>query len=295
MLGKIIEKLEENVVNSLNASDLENIFSQLEKLKDPTLICGVGGSHVVSIFLEKVLEYKNKIVVKNITVEEYFMHDLENYKNLFIVSHSGRNYGVKALLTATQNKYLLTTRKSQITKEILLQYQIINSKKSFVSIENTIIPLSILLCYYHNSMKIKFPEKEIYKIQAYQNIHIIYDELSKTTAYFLESSLIEAGIAPVTLHTKYSLCHGRSNSINGLSLVIYLKATKSELDQLLIEELPKITSNFVLLESFKLNIEADYELTLKGLYLLEQLNQEFVKVKYNKIVPTIYHFRGTFL
>ena len=281
MLGKIIEKLEENVVNSLNASDLENIFSQLEKLKDPTLICGVGGSHVVSIFLEKKIEYKNKIVVKNITVEEYFMHDLENYKNLFIVSHSGRNYGVKALLTATQNKYLLTTRKSRITKE--------------TSIENTIMPLSILLCYYHNSMKIKFPEKEIYKIQAYQNIHIIYDELSKTAAYFLESSLIEAGIAPVTLHTKYSLCHGRSNSINGLSLVIYLKATKSELDQLLIEELPKITSNFVLLESFKLNIEADYELTLKGLYLLEQLNQEFVKVKYNKIVPTIYHFRGTFL
>lgn len=223
------------------------------------------------------------------------MYDLKFYKNLLLVSHKGRNYGVKALLKANQKKYLMTTRKSQIENEILINYQILNGAKSFVSIETTIIPLSILLCYYHNSIKIEFPKKENYQIQTYQNIHIIYDELSKTAAYFLESSLVEAGIAPVTLHTKYSLCHGRSNSINESSLVIYLNVTtESELDQLLIGELPKITPNFILLKSFKSNIDADYELTIKGLYLLEQLNQEFVKVKYNKIVPTIYHFRGTF-
>lgn len=295
MLEQIIERLEENVITSIQSSDLETIFKNLEELQEPTLICGVGGSHVISIFLEKVLEEKNKIIVKNITVEEYFMHDLTFYKNLLLVSHKGRNYGVKALLNAKQKKYLMTARKSRIEKETLIQYQVVNGTKSFVAIENTIIPLSILLCYYKTSTEIELPKKENYKIQTYQNIHIIYDELSKTAANFLESSLVEAGIAPVTLHTKYSLCHGRSNSINNSSLVIYMQATKSELDQLLIKELPKIATNFILLESFKSSVEADYELTIKGLYLLEQLNQEFVKVKYNRIIPTIYHFRGTFL
>lgn len=294
MLEKIIATLEESIVKSLNASSLEMIFEKLKELKEPTLICGVGGSHVVSIFLEKVLEEKNKIMVQNITVEEYFMHNLEQYQNLFLVSHSGKNYGIKELSKAKQKKYLMTTRKTKIANETLLQYQIINSTKSFVSIQNT-IPLSILLCYYKATMTIELPKKEAYEIKAYHNIHIVYDELSKTAANFLESSFVEAGISTVTLHTKYSLCHGRSNSFSESSFIIYLCATKGDLDKLLIEEIPKIASNFLLLESLKPSIEADYELTIKALYLLEQMQEEFVNVKYNQIIPTIYHFKGTFL
>ena len=66
MLEKIIFELEEKTRNSIEDSDLKKIFYHLEKINTPTLLCGVGGSHVVSIFLEKVLREKNHIIVKNI-------------------------------------------------------------------------------------------------------------------------------------------------------------------------------------------------------------------------------------
>lgn len=301
MLDKIVNNLEDKIVNSLSNSDLDNIYTELSNIKSTTLLCGVGGSHAVSIFLEKVLVAKNNIITKNIDVEEYFLTDFSNYDNLVLLSHSGKNHGIKSLLTTDKNKYLFTTRKSKVTNEITLNYSIKNRIRSFVSFEDTIIPLSIILGYYLNLYH--FPmemlsKEERFDILDFDNVNIIYDETSKTCATFLETSIIEAGITPVTMHTKYSFCHGRSNLVsNKESLVIYLMTRESDLDKMLTTEIKKISKNVLIFEELtKDSVVADYLLTLKALKFLNYLNKtyhkEFVNVKYNKIIPTVYHFKG---
>lgn len=301
MLEKIINDLEEKVNNSILDSDLENIFSKLSEIKNPTLVCGIGGSHVVSIFLEKILAFKNNIIIKNINAEEYFLNNFSKYDNLIVVSHSGKNNGVKRLLNSNMKKYLFTTRKSKVSNEIILNYSIKNKIKSFVSLDSTIIPISILLCYYINSYNLKsymLPLKESFNILEFKDVDIIYDYNSETCATFLETSFVEAGISHVTMHTKYSFCHGRSNLIsNTNSLVIYLITNKSELDVILTNMIAKISNNILILQAENTDpIIADYMLTIKALYFLDYLsksyNMEFIKVKYNKIVPTIYNFKG---
>lgn len=304
MLDKIVNNLEDNIVNSLTNSNLDNIYKELSNIKSPTLLCGVGGSHVVSIFLEKVLVIKNNIIAKNIDVEEYFLTDFRNYNNLILLSHSGKNHGIKSLLATNKNKYLLTTRKGKVTNEITLNYKIENRIKSFVSFEDTMIPLSIILGYYLNLSH--FPveilsKEETFDILDFNNVNIVYDETSKTCATFLETSMIEAGISSVTMHTKYSFCHGRSNLIsNKESLVIYLMTHENDLDKMLTTEMKKISNNVLILEELtKDSVIADYLLTMKALKFLNYLNKtfhkEFVNVKYNKIISTLYHFKGDFV
>ncbi len=301
MLENIINELEGKINNSILDSNLENIFSKLSEIKTSTIICGIGGSHVVSIFLEKILALKNNIIIKNIDAEEYFLSNFSNYDNLIVVSHSGKNNGVKRLLNSNMKKYLFTTRKSKISNEITLNYSIRNKIKSFVSLDSTLIPISILLCYYINSYNFKsgiLPLKEEFNILDFKDVDIIYDYNSKTCATFLETSFIEAGISHVTMHTKYSFCHGRSNLISNTdSLVIYLTTNKSELDVVLTNMISKISNNILILKAENTDpIIADYMLIIKSLYFLDYLskayNKEFIKVKYNKIVPTIYHFEG---
>lgn len=201
MLDKIVSNLEDKIVHSFSNTNLDYIYTELSNIKSPTILCGVGGSHVVSIFLEKVLVTKNNIITKNIDVEEYFLTNFSNYDNLVLLSHSGKNYGIKSLLATDKNKYLFTTRKSKVTNEITLNYSIENRIKSFVSFEDTIIPLSIILGYYLDSYD--FPgeilsKEEKFEILDFDNVNIIYDETSKACATFLETSIIEAGISSVT-------------------------------------------------------------------------------------------------
>ena len=300
MLEEIISNLEENITSSLTPSNLNVIFSKLSNLNVPTLLYGVGGSSVVSVFLEKVLNQKNNIIATNITVEDFFIKNIFDYHNLILISYSGTNHGIKTLLNSNLNTYLLTSRKTKIKNESLLNYSINNHHKSFISLEDTIIPLSIILCYYLDTHKlpVKLPKLHNIAVNKFNNLNIIYDESSKTCATFLETTFIESGLASVSMHTKYSLCHGRTNIIsNKDSLVIYLNTQNTELDQLLINEIPKISSNFLVLEELSKDIIlADYLLVLKSLSLLLYLNKtynyEFVNVKYNKIVPTIYNFKG---
>ena len=302
MLNEIVEQLEEKIEKSLESSDLNSVSKHLENIKNPTLLCGVGGSHVVSTFLEKILTTKNRVITKNIDVEEYFLGDFKPYDNLIVCSYSGKNHGVKCLLNSKiANKYLFTNRKSKVNDEITLQYSIVNRTKSFISFDDTLIPMSLLLCYYlgtyHFPMQM-IPKKEEFDVLDFDHVNIVYDETSRTCATFLETSIVEAGIASVTMYTKYSFCHGRSNLVNNkVSLVIYLMTRDSDLDNMLISEIPKICNNFLVLNTItEDSVIADYQLTIKSLYFLEYLNRvwykEFVNVKYNKIIPTIYNFKG---
>lgn len=299
---EIVNNLNNKIKDSLDNTNLSLINSKLEKINSPTLLCGVGGSLVVSTFLSKVLEKKNNIITKHIDVEEYFLNDFSNYLNLILVSYSGTNHGITSIIDKEKKTYLLTSKKNKTSSEILLNYEIINREKSFIALDDTFIPLSIILSYYLGNTDIYkyIPKKEDFSCILKKNINIICDSDSKACANFLESSLIESGVSNVNLHTKYSLCHGRTNCISAFdNLVIYLKTKDTPLDKILIEEINKISNNFLLLQSnYNDSVIDDYVLCFKALYFLEYLNRvykkEFVNVKYNSITPTLYDFKGEF-
>ncbi len=303
MLEKILEKLEEKINITLKDEKLKDIFKELSNIHEPSLTLGVGGSKVVSLFLEKVLSKKNEIIVKNIDLDELFLKDYSLYKNLIVVSHSGKNHGAKSVLKLNGfKKYLLTTRKSKINDEILLRYENVERIKSFVSVEDMFIPLGIILSYYLNTQVLPdyLFKTEDFNFKLKENVDIIYDYESCCAAKFLEVALVEAGIAHVTMHSKYSLCHGRSNIISSSkSLVVYFSTRENDLDKILIENLPKITDDIVFLSSLEEDkIVGDFILTWKVLNLLNYLNKKYacniVTVKYNKVVPKIYNFKGDF-
>ena len=296
MFEEIINNLEYKINDSIKKYDL----SILENISKPTLLCGVGGSNIVSIFLSKVLNKKNNIITKCIDAEEFFINDFSNYNNLIILSHSGKNIAVKRLLNNSKlNNYLITTRKSKIKNETLINYSFENRIKSFISLDDTIIPISLILSHYLNSDYINIEtNNENFNINKFDTINIIYDYSSYAAASFLEVAFIESGNANVNMHTKYSLCHGRTNIIsNKKSLVLFMQTKENELDSLLIENIKKINDNFLLIKCLNDDyIISDYNLLIKSLYFLEycnkKFNMEFINVKYNNIIPTIYNFDG---
>jgi len=303
MMEEIIEYLEEKINTTLKSPYIKDIFTILSNVDGPSLTIGVGGSKVVSLFLGKVLTKKNGIITNDIDVEEFFLGEHNLYKNILIVSHSGKNHGIKSVLKSSSlKKYLLTTRKSQINNEILLRYENVDRIKSFVSIEDMLLPLGIILSYYLNTQDL--PEtlfkRENFNFKLRENVDIVYDYESQSAAKFLEVSLVEAGIAHVTVHSKYSLCHGRSNIISSSKcLVIYFSTRDSDIDKTLKDNLVKITDNIVFLSSLEEDkIIGDFILTWKVLNLLNYINKEFgcelIKVKYNNIVPKLYNFKGDF-
>lgn len=302
-MHQILENLKFKIEQILGNETLYEFHSVLNQINSPTLICGVGGSHIVGLFLGKVLSLKNQILIKNIHVEEYFLDNFDNYDNLIVVSYSGKNNGVKKLMKSTKHKYLFSSRKSKISNEILLSYSIPNRLKSFVAIDDTIIPITLALSYYLNTVNLSYSffNPPSYMVKDFDRVNIIYDYSSISTAYFLESSIVESGIASVTMHSKYSLCHGRSNLISNLdSLTILLISNRSELDKLLLEQLPQISNNMLVMESsIDDPVLSDYDLLIKSLYFLEYLSdtfdKEFVNVKYNRIIPKLYNFGGDFL
>lgn len=59
-MNENFKKLNNRVVDSLNDTDLEKLNYLLSKIKDPTLVSGVGGSSIVASF-----------GIENITYEEF--------------------------------------------------------------------------------------------------------------------------------------------------------------------------------------------------------------------------------
>jgi hypothetical protein len=76
-----------------------------------------------------------------------------------------------------------------------------------------------------------------------------------------------------------------------------MQTKENELDSLLIENIKKINDNFLLIKCLNDDyIISDYNLLIKSLYFLDycnkKFNMEFINVKYNNIIPTIYNYDG---
>ena len=84
----------------------EEVIDKLKGIKGPTISVGVGGSKVVAKYAEKVLAKKNKIIATTMEPHSFLHFDYSLYANVFLSSHSGKNYGIKVCLDNNLNKYL---------------------------------------------------------------------------------------------------------------------------------------------------------------------------------------------
>jgi len=126
--------LEKRVNDAIWKTDLEYIRSELRKIKEPTIVSGVGGSSVVSDFCSKVLNKKNEIIAINSEPRDFVYRNLNGFKNVIACSYSGNNYGVQLSFNNNLKHYLLS-RKSFYDKDVTyLKYDTsIERERSFIS------------------------------------------------------------------------------------------------------------------------------------------------------------------
>lgn len=293
------ENLERRIFNSLYNTDLEKINYELSNLEGATLVSGVGGSSVVSEYASKILMKKNHIITKNIEPRDFKYIDTSLYKNVLACSYSGNNYGVDLAFLNNLKHYLLTSKENKKEDIINLIYNCLDKEHSFISLAATLIPCSILLNYYLDNEK----ERIIDHLDCYSfefdvrcDAFEIFTGIDTSTASkYLESTMVESGIGIPIIHDKYSYCHGRSTiSMVSRNIAIYFN-TGTELDKLLLEELPKYYKDVVVLNS-DVSVLGEYVTLVKCMYLTKYIAEskelDLSGVDYNPIVQKLYKYHG---
>ena len=293
----------DRIIDTLETTDLIKIKKQLENIKDNTVFIGSGGSKVVATFASKILNGSN---VKSSRDLNYM--GLNNIDNIMIFSYSGIGYTIENLLKNNKKKYLFTNGNKEYENVENIKYNSsLKSEHSFISLASTLMPMTILYNYYKNLeincfkliLKDMFEKSKNINIKS-NNIYEIltgYDTLTAST--YLESTMVESGIAVPIIHDKYDYCHGRTTtsykSHNGL---IYYENTK-ELDKLLLENLSKYYSEIVKIEKYYSDdfvIDNDYYATIKSMYLTKKLAEnkqiDLSKIEYSPLVKKLYYFKG---
>ena len=292
------EKLERRIEYTLENTDIEKINYELSKIHEPTLISGVGGSSVVSEFASKVLEKKNNVITRNVEPRDFKYMNINLYKNVLACSYSGNNYGVELAFMNDLNHLLLSSVPNESKDITNLTYSCDEKEKSFISLSSTLIPCSILLNYYLNNKEELLKNIREYKFNfdvecdAYEIFTGIDTSVSSK---FLESTMIESGIAIPILHDKYSYCHGRSTIStvkNNIAIYFY---TGTQLDSLLLEEIQNYYKDIIIINTSQ-TILGEYQTLIKCMYLTkyiaEQKNKDLSGVDYNPIAKKLYKFNG---
>lgn len=293
----------DRIIDTLETTDLIKIKNQLENIKGNTVFIGSGGSKVVATFASKILNVSN---VKSSRDLNYM--GLNNIDNIMIFSYSGIGYTIENLLKNNKKIYLFTNGNREYENVENIKYNSsLKSEHSFISLASTLMPMTILYNYYKNLeincfkliLKDMFEKSKNINIKS-NNIYEIltgYDTLTAST--YLESTMVESGIAVPIIHDKYDYCHGRTTtsykSHNGL---IYYENTK-ELDKLLLENLSKYYSEVVKIEKYYSDdfiIDNDYYATIKSMYLTKKLAEnkqiDLSKIEYSPLVKKLYYFKG---
>lgn len=294
--------LESRVLDALEKTDLEKIKVILSKIKEPTICSGVGGSNVVSNFASKVLTSKNNCIAENCQPRDLKYKNLEPYSNILCCSYSGENYGTTIAFSEELKltKFLLSTKKLRGIQNLTYSFTI-PQEESFISLAATLIPMSILLAFYLDNdisiIKEILQTKEEYQVKISKIYEIFSGYETSTASLFLESTLVESGIAIPIIHDKYEYCHGRSTtSYHNDSSAIYFNHYYP-LDRKLLSEFPNyyhdiITFNYAYCDP----IINDYYLTYKSMLLAKAIavsqNKDLSIVDYSPLVKKLYYFRG---
>lgn len=291
------------IIDTLERTDLIKIQKQLESIKGNTVFVGSGGSKVVATFASKILNQQN---IKSSRDLNYM--DLNNIDNIMIFSYSGIGYTIENLLEKTKKIYLFTNSDTEYENVENIKYSSsLETEHSFISLASTLMPMTILYYLYKKSeinhfklnLNDMFEKAKNINIKNNSTYEILtgYDTLTAST--YLESTMVESGIAVPIIHDKYDYCHGRTTTSyklhNGL---IYYDSTK-ELDKLLLENLSKYYTEIVKIEKYYPNdsiIDNDYYATIKSMYLTEKLAKnkqiDLSKIEYSPLVKKLYYFKG---
>lgn len=294
--------LEERVLDSLDKTDLGRIKYELEKIKDPTITTGVGGSSVVSTYAAKVLETKNNIITTHQEPRDLPYKNLKGFTNVLACSYSGNNFGVETAFNNDLKKYLLSVNTSPDEAVTTLKYDTSLPKEdSFVSLAATLIPMSILLAYYNDLdisvIKDILKTAQDYSISPNQVFEILSGEDTSTAATYLESTLTEASLAIPLVHDKYSYCHGRSTTTyHHNNSLIHLSPT-TELDQVIaVSSYPYYQEVIELPPKYSDPVINDFYLTYQAMLLTkalaEQEGKDLSRVEYSPAVKQLYKFSG---
>ena len=289
--------LDKRVNYAMQSSDLDFINQELRMIHEPTITAGVGGSSVVSEFAAKVLSTKNGIITVHMSPRDLLYRNYKLYKNLIVCSYSGKNYGTELSLNTELKKYLLSHNNVDMDNMVNLQYDIDEEERSFISLSSTLIPINILLSYYLGDTITGIPKYD-YHFDASSDIYEIFTGYeTSTTSRFLDSTMVESGIGIPVIHDKYDYCHGRSTLSKGRNAVAIYLSNKTELDKLLLQELPKYYKDVVLLDSNTGDmIVDDYHMLIQAMYLTKYIasskDKDLSGVKYQPIVKKLYKYHG---
>lgn len=295
-----LDKMLPRVLDTLSKTNLNYIFDELDKIKGPTVVTGVGGSSVVGEFLAKVLNKKNHIIAEFKFPRDLLLTDLSGYENVISISYSGRNIGVDASFKNNLKKYLLSgSTREGVTN---LQYVVDDEEYSFVSMAGTMIPMSIILMYYCKDLNLI---EEILSIRKEFNVtdSLIYEVLTSEKSIgacaMLESSLVEGSLGALIIHEKYNYCHGRTlfNHFNpNVSSLIYMQ-DDSALDNLFKDNLFSTYKDVIVIDrKYDDSIIDDYYKSFMCLLLCMQISKKQGKdmsIKYPPDVSELmYGYKG---
>ena len=230
--------MENKVRYGLENSDLTKISQTLNSIQGPTLVCGVGGSSVVALFLAKALRERKHLLATFAYPRDLLYMDLSGYESIIAVSYSGNNIGVSALDDLPLKRYLFTGHPREGYENIVYQMA---EEISYVSINATIVPMAIILnCLgYDKETILQLLKMETSISSDNTRFEVLYGYETLTAAMQLESSLSESGLASCILHEKYNYCHGRINLTRHNDGDLIFFAMDNELDEMLKEQLPK--------------------------------------------------------
>lgn len=311
--------LEKRLLEANLNIDSTSLKSVLNHTKDTAVCIGCGGSLIVANFLSKILEERGVFSICRNSRD--ILYSKNNARNLFAYSYSGNTYGIHAALDCFPgNKYLLTCNSNQ-KDAIILGYPNMEKEKSFVSLSSTLIPIGEFLKYQDNISAIDFSKKiqDYFQdtndwVETLSSLNFTYDNYkifeimtgydTEVASFFLESTLIEAGLGIPIIHDKYSYCHGRSTihyQDRYKHHLIYLVNKKTELDTFLLEIFSNINSfPITLIDVSKSNsssLERQYELLIKAIFLCKKIAEDKKKdlsqVEYDRnIVSKVYRYKG---
>jgi len=299
----ILAHLYEDILMATN--HIENIQKELSKIKGNVITCGSGGSRVVAEFLNLVLSKKNHAIVQTVEPRDLNYLNLGLFQNLIVVSHSGSNYGVRSSLNKNINRYLLSTRKTKVYREILLHYDMEN-RHSFISLNATLVPMAILLKYYVGDSFLGLIEEMFLHIE--KNMWLETDHIvnifsgidTHTVETFLESTFVEAGMGIPLIHHKYDYCHGRSTcNKKHEHAAIYLENKERDLDKTIKQVLENSMKDYIVIKGFSEDeVVNQFYMTLQAMYLCVNIAKgkkiDLANVSYDKeVVKTLYYFKGS--
>lgn len=111
------------VSDVLKNLDKKNFSKTINSIDGNTICTGSGGSIVVAEFASEVIESKNNSLTKVVFPRDLLHIKINFYKNILIISSSGKNHGVFTAINTNLNKFLLTSGQLHYGDVKMLHYR----------------------------------------------------------------------------------------------------------------------------------------------------------------------------